>query len=79
VSACIFDFEQLAHSCFICFFGVVDRKFIIFDHVWNVERDGCGSNLHAHKDADSDVLFMLLLSQKNVELTVVFSTYHSHK
>lgn len=37
MSAYIFDFEQLAHSCFVCFFGVVDRKFIILNNVWNVE------------------------------------------
>ena len=75
MSACIFDFVQLTHHCFIWFVDVVDRKFIIFGDGWNVERDGCGCMLHIHKEADSDALCMLLLSQENVELTVVSFTY----
>ena len=79
MSACIFDFVQLTHHCFIWFVDVVDRKFIIFRDGWNVERGGCGYMLHIHEEGYSDALCMLLLSQENVELTVVSFTYYNNK
>jgi hypothetical protein len=79
VPACIFDFVQLTHHGFIWFVDVADRKFIIFGDGWDVGRGGCGCMLHIHKEAGSDALCMLLLSQENVGLTVVSFTYCNDK